>query len=100
MLINPLTNPAIFATYLYWLALIVVHIFFGLAVYRDAQALERQQRVKLFFVTDGIWGLAALIGGILTVAIYWAMHHSTLCPMTEGIHAEVTNPPILPGSKT
>lgn len=70
------------AIYLYWLAIIVVHICFAVAVFRDAENLEQTQKRKLWFVNGGLWALATLVGGIFTAGIYWVIHHSTLRPLT------------------
>lgn len=51
---------------------LAVHVAFAFAVFRDAQA--RPVR----FVGAGMWGLATLIGGPLTAAIYWFIHISLL----------------------
>jgi len=80
MLTNLFATPFVLFNYAYMVALVVVHIFFALGVYHDAQQLEQKQKGSVFFVTDGIWGLATLIGGLVTVAIYWAMHYSILRP--------------------
>ena len=57
---------------------ILVHIVFAVAVYRDATQLDRTR--GLIIVGPGIWCIATLIGGVITAAIYWAMHHSRLNP--------------------
>ena len=58
--------------------IILVHIVFAIAVYRDAIRLDRTR--TLIIVGPGIWGIATLLGGVITAAIYWAMHHSRLNP--------------------
>ena len=63
---------------------LLINIVFAIAVYRDAVRLD-QTRV-LIIVGPMIWGLATLFGGVVTAAIYWAMHHSRLnsdIPMTS-----------------
>ena len=57
---------------------ILVNIVFAIAVYRDAVRLDRIR--TLIIVGPVIWGIATLIGGVITAAIYWAMHHSRLNP--------------------
>ena len=57
---------------------ILIHIVFGIAVYRDAVRLDRMR--TLIIVGPAIWGIATLFGGVVTAAIYWAMHHSRLNP--------------------
>ena len=57
---------------------ILVHIVFAIAVYRDAVHLDRTR--TLIIAGPMIWGIATLFGGVVTAAIYWAMHHSRLNP--------------------
>ena len=55
---------------------IVVHISFAVAIFRDATNLSALR--KPIFVGPIIWLLAALVGGIFVATIYWLMHHSRL----------------------
>ena len=57
---------------------VLIHIVFAIAVYRDATRLDRTR--ALIIVGPGIWCIATLLGGVITAAIYWAMHHSRLNP--------------------
>ena len=57
---------------------VLIHIVFAIAVYRDATRLDRTR--ALIIVGPGIWCIATLISGVITAAIYWAMHHSRLNP--------------------
>ena len=57
---------------------VLIHIVFAIAVYRDATRLDHTR--ALIIVGPGIWCIATLIGGVITAAIYWAMHHSRLNP--------------------
>ena len=57
---------------------VLIHIVFAIAVYRDAIRLDRTR--ALIIVGPGIWCIATLLGGVITAAIYWAMHHSRLNP--------------------
>ena len=57
---------------------ILINIVFAIAVYRDAVRLDRTR--TLIIVGPVIWGIATLFGGVVTAAIYWAMHHSRLNP--------------------
>ena len=57
---------------------VLIHIVFAIAVYRDAIRLDRIR--TLIIAGPAIWGIATLIGGVITAAIYWAMHHSRLNP--------------------
>lgn len=58
----------------------VVHIIFAVAIYRDATRLKHSQALAIAGVGPAIWCLATLLGGVITVGIYWAMHHSRLNP--------------------
>ena len=57
---------------------IVVHISFAVAIFRDATNLPAPQ--KPIFVGRIIWFLATLIGGVFVAGSYWVMHHSRLNP--------------------
>lgn len=66
-------------TFYYLLLLInaILHLIFAGAVARDAGALYKiGQRPAL--VSAATWAFATLIGGVITAAIYWFIHHSTL----------------------
>ena len=54
----------------------VVHISFAVAVFRDATNLPASR--KPISVSPTIWLLATLLGGIFVVTFYWIMHHSRL----------------------
>jgi sterol desaturase/sphingolipid hydroxylase (fatty acid hydroxylase superfamily) len=55
---------------------IVVHISFAVAIFRDAANLSAPR--KPIFVGPSIWLLATLLGGIFITTLYWIMHHSCL----------------------
>ena len=55
---------------------IVVHISFAVAIFRDATNLPASR--KPISVSPTIWLLATLLGGIFVVTLYWIMHHSRL----------------------
>jgi len=86
-------NLGVLVFYLYWLALIVVHAGFAIAVFRDAEALEQGTSRKVCLVPGGIWALATLLGGVITAGIYWVLHHSTLRPAAEPATPPVSPPP-------
>ena len=64
--------PVLF--YGYWFLFVLITLIAAVSVYTDA---KRQRRCAL-----GIWpiwwGAAALVGPIVGVGLYWALHHSTL----------------------
>ena len=63
--------------YLLILVNAILHVIFAGAVARDAGNLYKLgQRPAL--VSAASWAFATLIGGIITAAIYWFIHHSTL----------------------
>ena len=57
---------------------IIVHISFAIAVFRDATYLPSPR--KPISVSPIIWFLAILLGGIFITTLYWIMHHSRLNP--------------------
>ena len=56
--------------------IIVVHISFAVAVFRDATSLPASR--KPISVSPTIWFLAILLGGIFITTLYWIMHRSCL----------------------
>lgn len=70
-------------TFYYLLVLIhgLLNVLFAGAVARDAASLYKLgQRPAL--VSAATWAFATLIGGVITAAIYWFIHHSTLTRAT------------------
>ncbi|MFY7698482.1 MAG: hypothetical protein ACOVQX_06730 [Legionella sp.] len=55
----------------------LLHLLFAGGVARDAGELNRRGQ-NLALVSASTWAFATLIGGIITAAIYWFIHHSTL----------------------
>jgi hypothetical protein len=80
---NPPESVFMLATYSYWVAVVVVHVALAVAVLRDAEDLLRTPGRRLWFLNSFFWAAAALVGGIVTAGIYWAIHHSTLRPPAE-----------------
>ena len=64
----------------YWLAVAIVHVFFAIAVFRDAQRQQSPVGRGTILVVPGLWSLATLVGGVVVAGIYWLIHHSTLRP--------------------
>ena len=60
------------------IATAIVHIGFAIAVLSDAEFLWKHLRRRTFFVGPNFWAFATLVGGVAVVALYWAIHHSTL----------------------
>ena len=62
--------------------ILIVHISFAVAVFRDATHLRDPRNLrtprKPIFVGRMIWFLGTLVGGVFVAGIYWAMHHSRL----------------------
>lgn len=59
-------------------AVALVHIGFAMHVWRDAGALEFEQR--LIFGPAGLWALAVLVSGVVGALAYWLINRSTLRP--------------------
>lgn len=56
---------------------VLLHILFAGAVANDAGELNKTGQGTCL-VSGVTWAFATLIGGIVTAAIYWFIHHSTL----------------------
>ena len=56
---------------------VLLHIIFASGIARDVGELHRKA-IPTRFIPGYAWVLATLIGGILVLAVYWLIHHSTL----------------------
>jgi hypothetical protein len=63
------------------LAASIINIVFAVAVKQDADRLIQRDEC-LFLVGPELWSLATLFGGVTVVALYWAVHYSSLRPKT------------------
>jgi len=61
----------------FWIAVLVVHLSFAIAVSIDASKLSTEGTGTVF-VGLVTWALAVLLGGVFVAAVYWVMHHSEL----------------------
>lgn len=63
--------------YLFIMINVILHLIFAGGIARDAGNLYKLgQRTAM--VSAPTWAFATLIGGVVTAAIYWFIHHSTL----------------------
>jgi hypothetical protein len=63
-----------------WICVAIIHVAFAVGVLKDSYRMLHIQRNNTFLVGGSIWALATLFGGVITVGIYWAIHHSALRP--------------------
>lgn len=61
----------------------ILHLLFAGAVARDASALQQTAGQKPALVSATTWAFATLLGGVVTAAIYWFIHHSNLTRATR-----------------
>jgi len=61
----------------------ILHLLFAGAVARDAGNLNRLG-LRPALVSGPTWAFATLLGGVITAAIYWFIHHSTLTRPISG----------------
>jgi hypothetical protein len=74
---------------------IVVHVAAAIAVFSETMAHSgaHGSKVRAILLPAPIWVLAVLLTGLFGLAIYWAMHHSTLNAQRV---AKVVEPPVQP----
>lgn len=56
---------------------LTLHIGCCMGIAKDAARLERQGRGPFFLITYQ-WALAGLLLGVLALAVFWLIHHSTI----------------------
>ena len=61
----------------YGIFVFIVHVIMALAVNGDAKRLVAS-RGGLFLFGPFLWGWIVFIFGLAGLALYWAVHHSTL----------------------
>lgn len=54
----------------------LLHFIFAAAVAKDAGTLYKLGQ-KPALVSGATWAFATLLGGVITAAVYWFIHHST-----------------------
>ena len=79
----------------------IVHILLSLWVYDDARRLLIDTGDSAALVTrPWIWLFATLVGGILTLAVYWMIHRSTLSPrVLRELDREEVERPVDPATR-
>jgi len=62
----------------------ILHVLFAGAVARDTGHLYKLGH-RPALVSGATWAFATLLGGVITAAIYWFIHHSTFTrPVLKG----------------
>ncbi|MDB6021338.1 MAG: hypothetical protein JWQ04_1195 [Pedosphaera sp.] len=59
------------------IAYVVLHVLFFSCIWNDAKRLELTGRPPVL-LPPFAWGLAALLTGLMAVALYWVAHYSNL----------------------
>ena len=77
-----LSAPSLCEAVLFWglffIPIAILHLILSSAVFSDARRLKTHLSRSTFLVGPSVWWFATLLGGIVTVAIYWTIHHSRL----------------------
>jgi len=82
-LLNQLSTSIVTFQWILLMVNIIIHLLFAGAVAKDAGRIDQLgQRTAL--VSPYTWAFATLLGGVITAAIYWFIHHSTLTRPTKG----------------
>ncbi len=78
------TFTGLFSIYGWTLGLVtfVIQLLLVLGVYREASDRVLRGR-KLWFLGPFAWAFLTFIGGVMSAAVYWALHHSTFSPPDE-----------------
>jgi len=58
--------------------ILVLHILFAVAIYKDANRIDHSPHQPLMFVDSSAWCITILIFGLIGVLTYWLIHHSNL----------------------
>jgi len=56
---------------------VIINIIFAGGIARDSGIIHKQGQ-PIYLVSGLVWAFAALVGGILVVAVYWLVHHTNL----------------------
>lgn len=70
----------------YVIAVFILHVIMALAVNGDAKRLLANRK-GMFLFGPFLWGWIVLFFGLAGLALYWAIHHSTLRANTPPPHA-------------
>jgi hypothetical protein len=75
------------------------HLFLTIGACQAASVRSIRGR-KLWFIGPFLWAFATFVGGIVTAAVYWAMHHSMLAPVETTDPDDLSPPPSQDSSKS
>lgn len=62
---------------IFWIIVLIVNIAFAIAIYKACEEMDKAEK-KVLYVDRAIWALSAAVTGLLTVIVFWLIHHSTL----------------------
>jgi Na+/proline symporter len=66
-----------FIAIVYGALVFIIHIVMAFVVNNDAKQLESESKGTFLFIPF-FWSLIVFVFGIAGLALYWAVHHSTL----------------------